>query len=176
MLLPNCNFKAYLLFVHLNAFFWNLDFSKLFCNDFSCILILLTSKIFSYKSSRKVLKKFWCTDANGEETIQIFKYLLYVFVGFFTLVEACNMTIWIYFNINYRKISSLPCFSLKYLIISHLAIIRYCITPATLNEEKKKLVLFYSTIKIFQSWRVTWWKGEKSIESHEFQGKTYNRT
>lgn len=106
-----------------------------------------------------------------------------VFWFFLKLVEACTMTAWIYFSSNYRKISSLPCFSLKYLIISHLAIIRYCIIPATLNEvkEKKKkernLRLFYSTFKSFKSLTVTGGGGgRKSIKSHEFQGKTYNGT
>lgn len=92
-----------------------------------------------------------------------------VFWFFLKLVEACTMTAWIYFNSNYRKISSLPCFSLKYLIISHLAIIRYCIIPATLNEvkEKKKkernLRLFYSTFKSFKSLTVTGGGGGEEI-------------
>lgn len=87
------------------------------------------------------------------QRVFLIQLVLGVHVGFFfKLVEACTMIIWIYFNSNYRKISSLPCFSLKYLIISHLTIIRYCITPATLNEEKKKtpmkivIVLLYHQI------------------------------
>ena len=58
--------------------------------------------------------------------------------SFFKVSRSLHYDCWIYFN-NYRKISTLPCFSLKYLIISHLAIIRYCITPATLNEVKKTM-------------------------------------